>query len=745
MRARLPAAAVLLGAGLLFVVQPMAAKLLLPVLGGAPAVWNTCMVFFQAALLLGYLYAHLLTTYLRPSRQVLVHLAVVACAAATLPPSLPPRPPFGEEWPSAWLLLALARSIGAPFVVLASTAPLIQRWWSLQSEKDPYALYAASNAGSFAALLAFPLLVEPTLDLGAQRLAWTACYVVYGLVVAACALPLRSLDQREPRLTRGAAIPPIAWNRKLRWLGLAAVPTSAMLGVTQYLTLDVAAIPLLWVVPLALYLLTFVVAFSGRRHLSRARWGWILALAVVPAAAGLATYSRLWGFAFPAFHLLTLLATGMLCHGALAADRPHPSRLTEFYLLIAAGGVLGGALSSLVAPLLFDSVAEYPIALAAAVAVRAALARPSLRRRALALALLAPAAVLLAKVGAEAALQSRFLGNPGWVWIAQVGIPAVVCLALAARPLGFALAFLALLWLAGTQASHEGRLLHVNRTFFGVTRVEARDGPPAWHPDLRRLVVVPYHVLYHGSTVHGRQAQMPQLRSEPTSYYHRSGPIGRLFTALGDRESLNSVAIVGLGAGSLTAYGRAGQTMTLYEIDPEVVRTARDPRLFTYLRDSRADLEILLGDGRLRLAEAPEGAYGLLVLDAFSSDAIPVHLLTREALAVYLRALRRDGILALHVTNRHLDLVPVADALAADAGLTGTVFRDRVDDARQRLEGKEPSTWVILARRRETLGPLPATLYARPLPGSPVPAPRYLWTDSFSNLVSVFRLSSTRN
>jgi hypothetical protein len=410
--------------------------------------------------------------------------------------------------------------------------------------------------------------------------------------------------------------------------------------------------------------------------------------------------------------------------------------------MVAAGGVVGGLLAALVAPLLFDWVAEYPIALAAAVGVRVALAP---RRRRLALDLLAPAAVLLAAFAAGAVLQGRFTGSFGWVWIAQIGIPAAVCLAFAGRPVGFAAAFLALLWLAHAQASHEGVVLHARRTFFGVTRVEARDGPPVWHAGLNRLVVVRYHVLYHGSTVHGRQAQMPELRAQPTSYYHPSGPIGRVFAEVGNRRSMDAIAVVGLGAGSLAAYGRPGQTLTLYEIDPEVERTARNDALFTYLRDTAAQIRVVLGDGRLRLGQAPEGAYGLLVLDAFSSDAVPVHLLTREAVAVYLHALRPDGILAFHLSNRYLDLVRVADALAADAGLTGVVVRDPVADARQRLEGKEPSTWVLLARQRAALGTLPALPFTRPLPSSPAPSLRYLWTDSFSNLVSVVRLSPVRS
>jgi SAM-dependent methyltransferase len=296
-----------------------------------------------------------------------------------------------------------------------------------------------------------------------------------------------------------------------------------------------------------------------------------------------------------------------------------------------------------------------------------------------------------------------------------------------------------------TQASHEGQRLHTARTFFGVTRVEARDGPPVWHAGLGRLVVVRYHVLYHGSTVHGRQAQMEELRNRPTTYYHPTGPIGRLLTEVGGRPEMDAIAVVGLGAGSLAAYGRPGQTLTMYEIDPEVVRTARDPALFTFLRDTRAEVRIVLGDGRLQLARAPEAAYGLLVLDAFSSDAVPVHLLTREAVRVYLRALRPDGVLAFHLSNRYLDLVRVADALAADAGLTGVVIHDPVAGAGERLEGKEPSTWVLLARHPAALGALRGVAFARPLPTSPVPKPAHLWTDSFSNLVSVFHLSPSRS
>jgi hypothetical protein len=283
-------------------------------------------------------------------------------------------------------------------------------------------------------------------------------------------------------------------------------------------------------------------------------------------------------------------------------------------------------------------------------------------------------------------------------------------------------------------------VLHEERTFFGVTRVVDRLGQPLLHPDLKRAVAVRYHVLYHGTTIHGKQAVGKELGPIPTSYYHPSGPVGRVFGRFGGEPRMRHVGLVGLGAGTLAAYGRPGQTMTVYEIDPEVLRTASDPRLFRFLSDSRARVQVLLGDGRLGLAGTPDGTYGLLVIDAFSSDAIPVHLLTREAMAVYRAKLRADGILALHVTNRYLDLVPVVEALARDTGLQGIVIEDQVDDARQRLEGKDSSTWVLLAADPRSLGTLAASPHARPLRPPSGGEARYLWTDSFSNLVSVLKL-----
>ncbi len=737
--------AVLLGAGLLFLVQPMSARMLLPLLGGAPAVWNTCMVFFQASLLLGYLYAHLLTSALPARAQAAVHLMLLAAAAFLLPPALPATPPpVGRAWPMAWLLLALARSVGLPFFVLATTGPLLQRWLAgsrLAGSKDPYPLYAAGNAGSFAGLLAYPFLLERVLGLRGQTLLWSVAYLVFAILVAACAWPLLRGREQVQESEPAALAEPLSWSRRLHWLVLAFIPASLVLGVTQYLTTDVAAVPLLWVVPLSLYLLTFVVAFSprGRRAVPPRLAGVVLTCAAVPAAVGFAVYSRPYALAFPVFHLTALAAAGLLCHGRLAEDRPSTAHLTEFYLILAAGGVMGGIFNALLAPVLFDSLLEYPLMLAAACAVRAALARRPRFPEAL-LDLAAPAAVVLARLAADRLLAGTFSQGAVWVWFAQVALPALVCLAFVPRGIGFALGLAALLAVAWTQGSEQTRVIHAERTFFGVTRVEERLGPPLLHPDLKRMVAVRYHVLYHGTTIHGKQALGMELRAIPTSYYHPTGPVGRVFQRLGGETRMDQIALVGLGAGTLTAYGRPGQTMTVYEIDPEVLRTASDPRLFRFLSESRAHVEVLLRDGRLGMVDAPDRRFGLLVLDAFSSDAIPVHLLTREAMAVYQRKLRQDGILALHVTNRYLDLVPVVEALARDAGLKGIVVEDQVDDARQRLEGKDSSTWVLLAADPAALGTLPTSPHARPLADAPPGQARYLWTDSFSNLFSVLKL-----
>jgi hypothetical protein len=420
--------------------------------------------------------------------------------------------------------------VGLPFFVLATTGPLLQRWLAgsgLPGANDPYPLYAAGNAGSFAGLLAYPFVLERVLALRGQALVWSAGYVLYGALVAACAWPLlrgRAVAA-DPAATEGAKTgSPVTWRRRLHWLALAFVPASLVLGVTQYLTTDVAAVPLLWVVPLSLYLLTFVVAFSPRaqERVSLGAAGLLLACSAVPAAVGFAIYSRPYALVLSVFHLAALVAAGLLCHGRLAADRPPPARLTEFYLVLAAGGVMGGIFSALLAPVLFDGLLEYPLMLAAACALRLGFPR-RLALRPILLDLAAPLAVLLARLAADRLLGGTFSRGAVFVWAAQVVVPALTCLAFARRRLGFALAFPAFLALAWTQGGERTTLLHAERTFFGVTRVMERLGQPLLHPDLQRAVAVRYHVLYHGTTIHGKQAVGKELRGIPTSYYHPSG------------------------------------------------------------------------------------------------------------------------------------------------------------------------------------------------------------------------------
>lgn len=755
------------GAALLFLVEPMVAKMVLPLLGGSPSVWNACMVFYQAALLAGYAYAHALSSRLRPRWQVAVHLPLVAGAVAFLPVGIAGRPQAGDS-PVAWLMGALALSIGVPFLVLSTTGPLLQRWFASTSHRDaadPYFLYAASNLGSLVALLAYPLLIEPRLELRlaeamgqgggggllSQNALWSAAYAVYALLCAGCAfLMLRHRATPAPGLGPRGEAPEIPASRRLLWLALAMVPSSALLGTTQYLTTDIAAIPLLWVAPLAVYLVTFVLAFSRKTRIPPSVWSLALAVLVVAVAASL--WLPYWfGFrAAPwravALHLLTLLAVGMVCHGRLAASRPPAERLTEYYLWVALGGALGGIFNALLAPVIFRTVVEYPLALFFACCLRPdGSVRPGDRRtRSRVLDLVFPAALALAVAGlALLTVRSAAGGAKLSPWIV-VGLPSLACLFLVRRPLRFALGVGVLLVAGWTMVQATGQRLKVERTFFGVHQVLRQGSPtvqmmgPAGQME---TYDGRFHALVHGTTKHGSQFVDERLRSLPTGYYHPSNPIGLVFRTLARDPRLDAVAVVGLGAGSLSAYGRPGQTMTFYEIDPAVLRIARDPRLFTYLRDSRARVDVVIGDGRLGLAAAPAGAYGMIVLDAFTSDAIPVHLMTREAIRLCTEKLRPDGILALHLTNEYLDLVPVVDAIASDLGLAGLVMEGLPTTRREMVERMAPSTWAVLARDRAALASLSSDSRWRALPLEPGRSPRrtFLWTDSFSNVLGVLR------
>jgi hypothetical protein len=715
---------VFLSAALLFIVEPMFGKMVLPLLGGSPAVWTTCMLFFQAALLLGYGYAHVGPAWLGLRRHTVVHLGLLALCLVLLPIGITQvADGLRVDHPTVWLLLILVTSVGAPFVLLSSTGPLLQVWFSRTSHPsahNPYFLYAASNAGSLIALLSYPFVIEPRITLGGQTRLWTIGYLALVVLVLTSAVSLRgpapNLDlSSAPGLTAR-----LERRTMLRWTVLAFVPSSFFLALTTYITTDIAAVPLLWVIPLVLYLLSFTLVFGRRRWIPHSFWvRWqpvgLIVLAII----------EFWGASASApwllpFHLLVFFATAMVCHGELAATKPDPSRLTDFYLCIGVGGVLGGIFNAVIAPAFFHSVLEYPLTILIACMVRPRLtARSSIARWDAALIVAACALIVWTR-----------LSDPDRPATAAVvvssALVAVACLRVSRDPAWFSSA-IGLVVLAGviTQEAQRGVLLK-ERNFFGVREVrEDSKNQMRW--------------LMHGTTNHGAQSTDPAKRREPVTYYYRGGPIGDIFRAFPSTPG-RRVAVIGLGAGNLATYAGAGEEWTFYEIDPDIARVALDTTYFTYLHDTPAKVRMVLGDGRLSIAQAPDHYYDLILLDAFSSDAIPTHLLTREAFSVYRSKLSEGGLIAWHLSNRYLDLEPVLGRLTEDLGLAGLI-RVNVDRKIEQEFNGYPTVWSAIAENRAHLGSLQTSPSWRPLH---VREGLKLWTDDFSNIFSVFIWSVPR-
>jgi spermidine synthase len=717
---------------MLFLVQPMFAKMILPLLGGAPAVWNTAVVFYQAVLLGGYLYTHLSTRRLGVRRQALLHGVLLFLPLLVLPIAVPGgwNPPTASN-PIPWLLALLMVAVGLPFFVISTSSPLLQAWFARTGHRDPYILYAASNVGSMAALLGYPTLIEPRLELGDQSRLWTFGYLALVALTLACAAlvaraPAAAEETEAPAAPAAGAAREASpmLPRRLRWLGLAFIPSSLMMSVTTYITTQIAPLPLLWVIPLALYLLTFILVFAGRPVLPQ----WLLVRAfplvfTLLVILMLAQATLLIMF-LALLHLIVFFLASMICHGAIAADRPAPRHLTEFYLWMSLGGVLGGMFNALLAPLIFSSLVEYPLVLALACLALprfgADAAQPFFKR----LDLVLPPAV-------GALLAALILGVPRLglsddllILPVVFGIPALICFGFSRRPLRFALGIGTLFLVAGLlYTGGQGQLLASERSFFGLNRVLlTTDGR--------------FHAIAHGGTNHGMQSVDPARRTTPLTYYYRNGPIGQVFEAYSGPHAKQRVAVIGLGAGSLACYRTPGQTWTFYELDPSVERIARDPRYFTYLQDCAPDSAVILGDGRLSLVGAAEGAYDLLVLDAYSSDTVPVHLLTREAMALYLAKLAPDGIIAFHISNEYLNLKPVIASLAEDAGLV-TLFQDDFNiSPEDAANGKYASQWVVIARDPADLARLSGDPRWQPLTAQPGTA---VWTDSFSSVINLIR------
>jgi hypothetical protein len=713
--------AVFLGACLLFIVEPMFGKMVLPFLGGSPAVWITCMLFFQCALLLGYLYAHFAPRWLGVRRHIAVHLGLLLLALLFLPITVTqPGEALRQNHPTAWLLLALGLSLGVPFVLLSSTGPLLQTWFFHSTHRqahDPYFLYAASNTGSLLALLSYPFLLEATLPLQEQAKLWRWGYIAFIVLVAiSAAFVRRRISYRED----SAGIDPGSVDRRtiVRWTMLAFVPSSFLLALTTHVTTDMAAVPLLWIVPLVLYLLSFTMVFGRRTSVSQrvlVRWQ--------PVGLICLSVLEFWGQSASSpwllpLHLIVFFVTALVCHGALAATKPAAARLTTFYICIAVGGALGGIFNALVAPALFDSVLEYPLTLLLACAVR-----PRSHEQTHAW----PSrwdAILIAGAFLVLVLTRIISGNkptPAAAIIASA-VAAMICLRMSRDSVRLTAAIAAVV-IAGVLAdTARGDVVLRERNFFGVREV-------------REDTAKNMHVLMHGTTKHGAQSMNPAQRREPISYYNRQGPLGDIFHQASALSSRN-IAIVGLGTGGMTAYARPHERWTFFEIDPGIDRLAHDPRYFTYLQDTPAQVEVALGDGRLSLSTAPDRSYDLIVLDAFSSDAIPTHLLTFEALAIYRRKLTDQGILVFHLSNRYLDLEPVLARLIEASSVSGLI---RVNTARTRqllASDGDPSIWAAVAERASTLGGLQNDQRWRPLQTRGDVA---LWTDNFSNIFSVLR------
>ena len=716
---------------LMFVLQPMFGKLLLPLLGGTPAIWNTCMVFYQTLLFAGYFYAHRLTSKVGNRRQVQMHAAVMIFSLLALPVALPDNPnPPTEGNPAFWLIWTLFVSIGLPFFVVSTTAPLLQKWFSLlghRSSSDPYYLYAASNAGSLLALLSYPFLIEPSIGLDNQRSFWSIGYALLCLLIIICAVTLwrclpnieaKQLVDSEPEHPDAPGL-----QQQCHWLLLAFVPSSLLLGLTQYISTDIAAVPLLWILPLTLYLLTFILVFSnqaGRIH--------PLMLAAQPAVLLVfIAYSFINPAVLPYWldlllHCLAFFLAVMVCHGELAKNRPHPQHLTHFYLVMSFAGMLGGLFNTFVAPFVFNAVYEYPIMIVAAL-----LLRPGFFHVKWFLQPIFPLLVLCTGLGIYFGSDALFdyLDIIGGALILLAGLTYSV----RHSPLGLgSLTAVILLFALGLHGM-ASNTLYQERSFFGVLSV--RETVIADENQKPEKV----HELYHGTTKHGAERLTGANITTPLTYYSRPGPIGQLFAEFDADNTGWRIGSVGLGAGALACYAKPQQQWRFYEIDPLVAEVARNPTWFHYLERCNPSASMVIGDARLSLVKEADKSFDLLIMDAFSSDAVPTHLLTREAMQLYFDKLKDDGLLAFHITNRHLALKKVLANHVKTLDLSGLLQEFSPDTAIPLVVATD---WVVISKqpqrlerlRQSRLGhwqELQLTFGLQP------------WTDDFTHIIGIWK------
>jgi len=714
-----------LSAFLLFCFEPMVGKMMLPFLGGASSVWITCLLFFQLMLLTGYGYAHLLERYLRLDRQIMVHAVLMVATFFFLPVQFAARPDAGaSDHPSAWLLWQLIKTVGFPFCVVSTTAPLLQNWLSktrASSGRDPYFLYAISNAGSLIALVAYPLLIEPRLGARTQSTWWLLGYALLALMVFVASAILWRSGSRESHVEDLEAAAAPTWRQRLFWLAAALVPSALMLAVTNHILLNLASAPFLWIIPLAVYLVTFMVAFGRRIHISpklMSRIAPIVLLLLFPFVATTRGAEARYMWYIVAVHIVILLTGALLCHTALAARRPPTRHLTEFYFWIALGGAIGGAFTAILSPFIFRTVVEYPL-LVAAIAFFRDDRDPETRINGSDLIL--PALLGFLVIGISELMKWASVDITGDLTTTITLNAIIVLIAYLFRHrsfrFGVTVAILIMTYrnvlpqfFGGTQ------FVYTARSFFGVKGVKF---------DLltnsRRLL--------HGDTLHGLESLDPDLAGQPLSYYHETGPVGDVMRLMDERPAQH-FGVVGLGTGSMAGWTAPNRHITFFDIDPQVQEIAT--KYFTFLPHCRENCDVLIGDGRLLIEKAGDSTFDLLMLDAFNSDSIPAHLVSREALQMYLNKLKPDGLLMFHVSNRYMNVEGLISALVTHAGLEARVRYDE----EQQIALKTRSHYIVAAKNENALG-----LLAHDENWFKVEKPEGIepWTDDYTNMLEILR------
>ena len=710
-------------AALMFVLQPLFGKLLLPLLGGSPSVWNTCMVFYQTILFFGYLYAHVLSTRCTKHKQILFHISIIGLSLIALPVALPENiaPPTDSN-PTFWLFWTLLLAIGLPFFVVSTTAPLIQKWFSQighRSSDDPYFLYVASNTGSLISLLSYPFLLEPNIGLAGQQTYWSIGYAILCLLIASCGGLL--WKSQTAAIAETAITETISTRQKLHWLALAFVPSSLLLGLTNFISTDIASVPLLWIIPLTVYLLSFIIVFS---HWNDRIHPWMVKIQpfiFIPFLAyAFVNPADLPYWVYLILHVVAFFFAVMVCHGELAKSRPSTQHLTQFYLIMSFAGMLGGMFNTFVAPFIFNGIYEYPIMIVAALLLRPLFAW-NMKQLIIPTVLLSIGFILYASI-------HDLLQYFDEIALSLIAISVLVYF-LRKQTLSYALTVGVLMFLALSLHGLSSNTLFQKRSFFGVMAVresvltDEQNKPES------------YHELFHGTTKHGAQRLPEHLAKIPLTYYSQPGPMGQLFKTFDKQDVAWKIGVVGLGAGALACYAKPTQDWTLYEIDPLVINIASNPDYFTYLSRCLPKSTMRVGDARLALEKEPDQHFDLLIMDAFSSDAVPTHLLTKEALELYFRKLKPNGILAFHITNRHLALKKVLSVHAEQQHFAALIQEFKAPDNMPLVVDTD---WVVMAKQPETLQPLTLALL-----GDWQTMPLYFglspWTDDFTNIVKIWK------